>query len=143
MPSTHSAEVARLLLDAGWQPGRQVSTELWEADVVRPFPAALAVLREFGGLQIGTKGPGLDFARSDVDLTYCKPTRPEWVGYPDLERSVGQRLCTLGVVHGGNAELLIDESGRIYHLAEDLNLVASSFSEALEALLLGKRPRTP
>jgi hypothetical protein len=76
MTAPHSSEVTRLLLNAGWEPGRQVSTRVWESDVGRPFPATLAVLREFGGLRIGAMGPGIDFARSDVDLTYHEPTRP-------------------------------------------------------------------
>ncbi|MCG3134805.1 MAG: hypothetical protein HMLKMBBP_02187 [Planctomycetes bacterium] len=138
MTRIHSPAVRRILRSAGWTDGRRIDLGPWQAFPVSPFPAAQAVLTEFGGLHFGSTGPGIDCARSDVDLTPSWPNR-RFTGYPDLERSIGQRLYPLGETHRANMELLIDESGRVYELQDDLHFVAPTFADALEIILLGKR----
>lgn len=137
MQPKHSEAVARLLRQAGWYEGRRIDLSPWES-LEKPFPAAREVLCEFGGLVIGETGRGVDFARSDVDLRFRLPS-PNSSGHGDLEREIGQRLYWLGMVHDSNAELVVDESGRVYALLDELDCVAPTFAAALEVLLLGKR----
>lgn len=144
MTARFSPRVEAELRAAGWFEGRRTDISIWDTFPMRPFAAAREVLVEFGGLRIGDTGPGTDFARSDVDLT------PTWTnlsfdGYHDLERLVGQLLYPLGQVHRRNGELLIDETGTMYLLWEELMHVAPSFDQGLELLLLGKNfmPPTP
>lgn len=138
MSRVHSPKIERILRSAGWTPGRRIDLRVWNAFPVPPFTAAQSVLTEFGGLHLGSTGPGIDCATSDVDLTPQWPNR-QFTDYPDLERSLGQRLYPLGVTHRANMDLLIDESGRVYELQDDLHFVASTFADALEIILLGKR----
>src|SRR5262245_24871196 len=105
---------------------------------VQPLAAARSVLTEFGGLHIESHGLGTHRARRDADLRPCW-TDTEFIGYPELERELGQRLYPFGEISRGNACLLIDESGRVYHLMDELIYVAPTFDSALECLLLGKR----
>jgi hypothetical protein len=138
MPFKHSDAVIRLLRAAGWHEGRRIDVSPWESLPTKLFPAARRVLAEFGGLVIGETGRGIDFARSDVDLRLMRPS-PGSSGYEDLEREMGQRLFWLGMVHDANAELVIDESGRVYDYLDELRYLAPTFAAALEILLLGKR----
>ena len=138
MSRGHSKEVERALRRAGWFEGRRIDLSPWRDSLLQPFPAARVVLAEFGGLQFGVVGDGVDFARSDVDLRPSWPDR-QFTGYHDLNRIVGEALYPLGEIDRGNADLLIDESGRVYIVMDKLQFIAPTFRDALEALLLGKR----
>lgn len=138
MPRSHSTTVEQALRRAGWSEGRRIDLTPWHGFPLQPFRAARDVLAEFGGLHFGEVGPGIDCATSDVDLRPNWPNR-QFTGYPDLERSVGQKLYPLGATHRANADLLIDESGRVYELQDKLQFLAPTFGAALELLLLGKR----
>ena len=135
----HSDAVERLLRQAGWYEGRRVDLSPWESQET-PFPAAREVLAEFGGLVIGETGPGIDLAKSDVDLRFMRPSPSSDPNpYESFEREIGERLYWLGMVHRENAELVIGESGRVYDVFDELLFIAPTFSAALESLLLGKR----
>ncbi len=136
MKARFSPEVESILRRGGWFEGRTFDLAIYDTFPTRPFPGARQVLAEFGGLRFGEVGPGVDSSRNDFDL------RPMWrdrrfKGYPDLEGQIGMKLYPLGQVHRSNGHLLIDESGRVYVLWEGFDLVAPSFDEALELLLLG------
>ncbi len=135
-----SAEVETILRQGGWFEGRRFDLTVYDEFPMRPHAAAGEVLAEFGGLQLGEVGPGIDCARSDIDLTPAW-TDSEFTGWSDLDQRVGSRLYPLGEFHRGNAYLLIDEARRIHAIGPgDLFLIAPTFDEALELLLLGKRP---
>lgn len=138
MTQRFSPAVEALLREAGWTQGRQVSLQPWLSRAMKLFPEAQRVLTEFGGLKIGRYGEGIEVAKTDVDL---RPnwTDPNFAGYPQFEAKLGQRLYTLGRVAQGNGYLLIDESGRIFHLLNDLMYAGPTFESALEAFLLGRR----
>ena len=141
--SNHSKEVERLLRTAGWFPKRRVDLAPWDALATVPFNSAREVLAEFGGLVIGETGRGIDLAKSDVDLRPKEYNRG-FVGEPDLEAEAGQRLYPVATAHRSNGDVWIDESGRVYLEGdfpdgEVLRFLGSTFSEALEVLLLGKR----
>ena len=143
MRGNHSVQVEGLLRRAGWQRGRRVDLAPWQSSPTRPFPAARDVLTEFGGLVVGEAGPGVDVAKSDVDLR-PKAYNLEFDGEPDLEREVGQRLYPIATAYEGNGEVWIDESGRVYLEGDfpdgrQLQYLGPSFAAALEVLLLGRR----
>ena len=138
MSRGHSTEVERALRRSGWFEGRRIDLAPWIDFPLRPHPAATKVLAEFGGLHFGVVEDGVDFATSDVDLRPSWPNR-QFTGFHDLNRVVGEVLYPLGQIHRANADLLIDESGRVYMVMDKLQFVAPTFRDALEALLLGKR----
>lgn len=138
MAQRFSKQVEAILLRGGWFEGRTYALRNYNAFPSKPFPAARRVLGEFGGLQFGESGAGIDFATCDFDM------RPVWgdrrfKGWRKEESSIGRRLYKLGMVSRLNAYLLIDDAGAVYSLMDDLILIAPSFEEALESLLLGRR----
>lgn len=138
-----SPEVVALLRSAGWHEGRRIDLTLWDQEEVRPFGVARDILSEFGGLHIGDTGPGVDMARSDVDLRH-DAILSFWDHFRERERQVGCRVYPLGSVHHAHGEILISESGRVYLdscVHELFECVGQTFSEGLERLLLGKHPR--
>jgi SUKH-3 immunity protein len=135
-PNSPSPRVAELLTKAGWYPGRSVPTSPFIPDGFVSFRAAETVLREFGGLHFGECGAGVDFAGSDVEIDprLADHLKAELAEH---EQPLGARLLPLGEVHRGYGDLVIDERGRTYLLFDGLSPLASSFSQALESLLLG------
>ena len=135
-PNTLSSAVAAILERVGWYVGRDVPLPLFAPDGLTLFPTAKAVLREFGGLRFGECGAGVNFATSDVviDPRLTVHLKAE---LDECGRPLGTRLFPLGEVHRGYGYLVIDEQGRTYLLSDELSLLANSFSQALESLLLG------
>lgn len=128
--------IEKLLREAGWGEGRRVDLGSWLEVDPDIFPAAREVLEAFGGLRIGHTGAGIEVAASDIDLRFLPPTELS-IGYETEEEQLGQRVYFLGMIHNGHAEMLIDESGAIYDLADDFIRVAPTFAEALVPILLG------
>jgi hypothetical protein len=123
-------EVTRALTGAGWAPGRDLGAageELAARTVeaaraaghaLEAFPAARAVLREFGGLQVTKAGTGVDFAGDDflIDPTGTSA----WFGaVAELERRTGRRCFPLGPDLEFDFALAVDEDGRVYRLGAD------------------------
>jgi hypothetical protein len=64
MTERFSHEVLQILEAGEWFDGRRVAVSLPEQ--YHPSAKAKDVLSEFGGLQIGACGPGVNCARSDI-----------------------------------------------------------------------------
>jgi len=131
--------VVDILQAGGWMEGRNVSYRACVPAEFVLFPKAEEVLSEFAGLHLGNCGPGIDCATSDVEID---PSAASHL-VSDLlkfEGILNARLFPLGEVHRAHGYLVIDEYGRTYLLNDELSPFASTFDEALELLLLGKRP---
>jgi len=139
-------EVTRALTAAGWTPGRDLGAAAEDLAArtveaaraagyaLEAFPAALAVLREFGGLTVTKEGTGVEFAGDDfrIDPTGIAP----WLGHlADLEQRAGRRCFPLGPDLEFEFALTVDEDGRIYRLAsgEVPVLVGETIDRALAA----------
>jgi hypothetical protein len=89
---------------------------------------------------LGESGAGVNGARSEVRI------EPRTAGYLDdtyqgYERALAQRLYSIGWIADGHADVVLDEDGRTYLYYEgELHPLAPRFDQALELLLIGKRP---
>jgi hypothetical protein len=128
------SSVEPLFLAAGWSPGRRIA-------VPEQIPAhhpACQVLAEFGGLNVGRTGLGEECAASDIAFR-------QLVGDSSFVRFWSEQLhaCLIGVaeVHNAHGELYVDTIGRWFVLSltnDSICFTGSSFSEAMERLLLGR-----
>lgn len=139
-----SAETEQLLRASGWFEGRAVPdlVESWRAEVEssRGFvltPVARRALNEFGGLHILSEGAGVAYARSDIDFnpTLAMFEEDRFFSFQCLQ---GKQLFPLGEAALGHVFAVIDESGAVYLVMEEVHYVADTFDAALESILLGK-----
>jgi hypothetical protein len=137
-------EVSEVLRAAGWAPGRRVSDEQlqdWSAQLEGfvMSEAAAQALREFGGLSVDQRGPGLECARAafEIDPVLALYENDRFDLYRD---EYGVELFPLGEAAGSHYFLAIDPAGRTYLVMDDILVLAESFDAALEALVLGRRP---
>jgi hypothetical protein len=124
------------LQDGGWYRGRNVYHDITPLPGLVLFEKAANVLSEFKGLHLGSCGPGVDFARSDINFN---PNAAEHI-ITDLlnsEKIIGDKLYPLGEAHNGHLYVIIDQSGRIYIMNDQMDYFAPSFPCALEKLLCG------
>jgi hypothetical protein len=138
-PSIH-----QILADAGWRAERadDLVLETWKARLTSPyfvmFPAAERALREFGGLRVIQRGPGMNMPRDTFDLdpalAFGEEERFERFG-----NVIGQQLFPLGEGGAGHYFLGIAEDGRVFAIAETIDLVGGSIEEAIENLVTGRR----
>jgi SUKH-3 immunity protein len=140
MSERFSQRVLDILRAAGWFEGRNARGIDAAGSDQTLFPKAKESLMEFGGLHIGTCGPGMELATSDVEID-PKLTAHLTPELTEFEKKVGTRLYALGEVHRGHGYLVIDQEGRIYLLSDELTPYTTTLSQALECLLLGKKPR--
>jgi len=137
MTERFPSAVIELLRAAGWQPGREVELPSELPGDYEIFPRAADVLREFGGLHIGTAGPGQECATSDLAVT---PKAADGLSeYTGRTTSDGAKLYPIGEFSNGHATLLIDHRGQVYMYFDVLEPFADSFDQALCQLLLGLR----
>ena len=128
-----------ILRRAGWKPNVRRTVPWKDLPDIPLFPAAERVLVELFGLTVGSNGPGKDCGRSRLtfDPRLLRVNVPEVVA---LSTQMGVRLYPLGEVDDDDALLLIDENDHTYMWFDELpTLVAYSFDEALERMLLGKK----
>lgn len=145
-------DVAQVLAEAGWTPGRSepARARAWAlALAAHAAPdgrqhtvvdAALPAFAEFGGLAVGQDGAGEQVARSSFVLDPMRGLHSV-VALAELGALVGARLTPLGEEGGGTGVLAIDERGRVFlldhtadwHLGDDLG-------EALSTLVRGRMP---
>jgi len=98
-------------------------------------------LAEFGGLSVGESGPGERCAKSDVAF--------QFLGFDADSIRVWSKLLSteldgIAEVQHGHGELYLDALGRYFSASntdEGFSFAGASFSEAMERLLLGRRPQ--
>ena len=99
---------------------------------------AVAVLSEFGGLHVGSSGPGQDLAKSDVEF-FVNVKRDADICVQPWLKSIG-RLDAIANAHHDHMIIFIGPDGAFYFFTDPdgkLYLGGSSFGEAMERLLLG------
>jgi hypothetical protein len=129
--------VRPLFVAAGWHPGRTIAPA---ADVSVDHPAA-AILTEFGGLHVGKSGAGEECAKGDVAFKHLDPE--EFV-LDVWGKLLSTELVGIAEVHHNHAALYVDRSGRCFchSIVDDgFYFEGSSFGEAIERVLLGRRSR--
>jgi hypothetical protein len=144
--------VAATLIDAGWDPrrrdeerardwGQRLAAHLSPAGNRHAFfPAALAVLAEFGGLRVELDGPGEDLALTGfaLDPLLALHTVDTLAAFG---ARIGARLAPLGVEDGGVAALAVDERGGVFALDHGGEwFLGESVDAALTTLILGRSP---
>jgi hypothetical protein len=147
-------DVRQVLQDAGWFPGRSVTADIdrWAAGFTprespkgrrhELFPAARAVLDEFGGLKVGQRGHGQDLGRFPFAIYPATDWFPDPDLYAEFAEEIGKRAFPIGIHDDGPSELAIDEDGRVFllHWSDDL-LEGETIDEALVTLIRGAQPR--
>lgn len=139
-------EVRRVLMGAGWYPGRNIAAkvQLWADTLQREagiemFPAARRILIEFGDLNIFSRGPGLQGAKGScmIDPSGAGTWGPFLEYFSD---QLGCRLYPLGNVYDYDARLVVAESGRVSIVEDEVYWTVESMDKAFEVFILGTRP---
>lgn len=132
-----------MLREAGWLPGRSVSTTEWESTLrerggFEIHHAARRFLAEFGGLLIDVHGPGKTMGKAPVRLD---PLAAEWEDeiFDVLSEEAGASLYPVGETDRRNNYLGIAPSGAVYIGMDSVRLLADTGDEALEKLIEGIR----
>jgi hypothetical protein len=140
-------DVKTVLRASGWTDDRSVSVDAWVDRLIdegyTPFPLAIEVLRNLGGLEIR---PFVD--RSAAFRPYPFHFNPLSAGIGELDRykewqdAFGLTLFPLGEV--GWYFLAIAEDGRVFAGADgNFDLIGDTVESALSVLTLGRtRPVT-
>ena len=126
--------IQSLFIVAGWTPKQpQLSSQ-----DVSSFSADY-VLSEFGGLEVGSCGPGLECTTSNIRFLSNVNEGKNSVTTP-WERKLGL-LVAVADAHNDHIIVYTDRKGIYYFFTEpdeQLYLGGNSFGEAMERLLLGK-----
>ena len=120
---------------AGWSPQRT------RRHILATAPSnshALAVLEEFGGLNVGSCGPGVELARSNVQfLERFVPAKSQAV--ESWQKHLGH-LTAVADAHNQHIMVFVAEDERYYFFTDPdqkLYLGGLNFGEAMRRLLLG------
>jgi hypothetical protein len=153
-------EVRERLLGLGWQSGRDIreKVDAWLAGWVdelaelpferdgypryEPFPAALKVLYEFGGLYSLANGRGITSAQIPFDIYPNGRTDDLMqfaVAVQMLGEGIGQRAFQVGNVERGMGGLAVDELGRVFAVGPVELFLGENIEEALTRMLRGIR----
>jgi hypothetical protein len=152
-PGRFPDEVAGVLAFGGWMALPDEAAELLADTAIdqvmrvpgrngrhRPFPAARALLREFPTLSVPRRGPGVRRAVRPVTLDPMLAAHTADL-LAELAGVLGAGLFPIGVEAGGDAQLVVDEQGRIFALDQGGEwFVGASIDEALTSLLTGDGP---
>jgi len=137
-----SAEVEHALRAAGWTPGRATGVDGWiglfEADGLTAHEAALAFLREFGGLSFELAGPGVNRAKAPFTLDPAQCVG-EGDRFAEFGEEIDRALFPIGVLDRGALFLGIDQNAEIYAVETWIGSFGT-MPEALENLVLGVAP---
>jgi hypothetical protein len=133
--------VARTLGEAGWTPGRQVSTLSWEESVSQSglviHNAFKEFLGEFGGIRVEVHGTGISLARAPFEFNPEK-ARGDEDRFIEWSEFASVLLCPIGS-YDERWNLGIDEHSVIYIVGEALARYGP-VERALAMLVLGEAP---
>lgn len=143
-----SAELEATLRSSGWYPGRRVEEDkvtTWCREIIahsgcRIFPAAVNVLREFGGLEIDRPRPKL--SEDDEDYEW-PPSVKFWPssyenesgasrGWFGREWILDEVIFPVAVYSIAEIYLAISPGGRVYGFGYGFWLCGETMDEALE-----------
>ncbi|MBN8605013.1 MAG: SUKH-3 domain-containing protein [Planctomycetes bacterium] len=143
-----SPEVREKLCEAGWYPGRAISTKDWVAQLALDgfvlIPEAERIISEFGGLTLTPQILPSTFAYARQ--SYFDPVQPGGQGdidrVYDWEKRLGLTINPIGDYANGHQTLLYASDGRIFVASNgSLYLYGSTFEDALEnTLVIARRP---
>ena len=156
-----SAAITRTLRGLGWWPGRDVATAvetflIQQAPAlaqlsarrrgfvpVEPVPAAMRVLREFGGLISVAYGSGKTSAQVPFRIFPTGRSDDELVTFADnvrmLTTRIGARAFQIGIIDRGMGGLVVDDTGRVFAVGPSPLYLGATFDEALVRMLEGIR----
>ena len=129
------------LREAGWWPGRRdadMVNYLERHGVPRDHPA-YALLAEFGALNVGEVGPGVQCSRSNVYFDLLAGDDPSVTAWADILRT---HLVGVAWEHDSHGQLYLAQDGRVFgnSLVHDaFCFLGNSMAEALTRLLRGLR----
>jgi hypothetical protein len=141
------SDVVRQTMErAGWHEGRFVPDDRLNAWIealrresrIYVVPAAIRALREFGGLAVDQMGAGIDMAKSSfvIDPTLAAGEEDRFLAF---EQTLLEPLVPIGEAVNGHAFLGISASGKVYLVADTLQIIGESIHEALGNLIEGRR----
>ena len=158
-PDRFDAYVNGRLVAMGWTRGRDISAELggWLLPRVvelsekfskpnrlppcTPSPAAVAVMREFGGL--GSLDNGRGETSAQIPFVIYPARNGELFNFaPDVQKlseTIGSRAFQVGEVERGIGALVVDESGRVFLVGPFPLYAGANIDEALTRMLRGIR----
>ena len=128
--------IQELFLKAGWKYSHE--SVLSGIDAAPTELLAKKICAEFGGLHVGTTGPGRDLGASDVFFYPVPNAEDSYLAEP-WEKIVGS-LEAIASAHHDHMVFLVSAAGTYYVFTDPdgkLYLVGHSFAEAMERLLLG------
>jgi len=145
-----SPEVERALRQAGWYEGRIVpesQLEQWYAfkyecvpGYHRITPAALTVLREFGGLFIEQDAPGVTCYRESFRIDPLATLGLKESVWGAFEWLIEDSLFPLGVTGGSQDDIIaISGCGKVFLISNlgTLHLAGLTFTHALNSQIVG------
>lgn len=122
---------------AGWEPGRV--NPGYSNNNALSNPHAHAVLQEFGGLNVGTCGPGQEMAASNINFL-AKPAPAKSVAVSKWQVHLGP-LTPVADAHHDHMIIYVSEAGEYYFFTapdEKLYFGGLTFGAAVCRLLLGQ-----
>lgn len=135
-----SPEAVVILRRAGWSPEREVDISEWverlRSDGNDVFPIAEAILRSFGGLCFRGDRPKRPTRHDfEIDPAYWYGERDR---LEDIEEITNSRACPLGITSGAAMLAVLEDGRTITDLDGCILLIARSWREALDNLILGQ-----
>ncbi|NMP16007.1 SUKH-3 domain-containing protein [Thalassotalea sp. Y01] len=130
--------ITKLFVDAGWYKGRQIKSTSQTLDSPnKAHENALAVLTEFGGLNVGEVGAGREISASDVSFKSDAVNFGGMIGncWQDIDVS----LFAFASAHHDHMILLVDDNNCFYIFTDpDEQLYKiGNFEETMRRVLLG------
>lgn len=126
---------------SGWFPGRRI-------DVPQDIPSAhpaYAILQEFGGLSVGTVGPGMECTASDIvfrESGSIEDSADELI--LSWQALLHTSFVCVAELHGAHGLLWVDGQSRVFtsgSIAPLVTYAGASFANAATDLLTGVRSR--
>ena len=141
-----SIETEVALRDAGWYPERRVPELVarWKANEMLAeftmFKAAETILQEFGGLSIDQDGSGETCAREPFVVD---PMLAAYEGdrFSDFVPLVNTGLYPLGEAASRHYFWAVGENEHVYLVMNDIQWLGKNIEEALENLIIGRKPK--